>query len=483
MSQAAPTTLDTWVRRLGEEEFPMFAHTARSIAAMSADDGSSTGELAQVILRDNPMTARVLKMANSAYYNPGGVRISTVSRAIVILGFDTVRNIALSIGLVETMLSGSRHDNALAELVRSFHAAVQARELAEHSRSGNTEELFIAALLYRIGAVAFWCFPYGKDAALDWQYHNSSYRDEAERRVLGFTLRNLTLALIRDWHLSALLAAALASGNRRERNQVELAYRLADAVEQGWNHPETTAVLHKMANLLGKPLEEVTRLVYLNAQQAAKVMADFGIVNTARFIPPPPGDTELTPAGTAPAPDLHLHLQMGILRELATLLSERADLNLVLSTVLEGIYRGLKMDRVVLALLDPRQAKLVARYVLGQERETLQQRFQLDMATGGERGRDLFFSHVLDQNEPLWVDRRTRHQLADLFSRELHTLLGPGEFFVAPVRVHGQPRGVIFADRNPAHGPLAEQDYLSFRHFCDHANIAFNLLSGDGRRS
>ena len=99
MSQmTAPTTLDAWVRRLGEEEFPLFAHTARSIAAMSTDDGSSTSELAQVILRDNTMTARVLKMANSVYYNPGGVRINTVSRSIVILGFDTVRNIALSIG-------------------------------------------------------------------------------------------------------------------------------------------------------------------------------------------------------------------------------------------------------------------------------------------------------------------------------------------------------------------------------------------------
>ena len=63
------------------------------------------------------MTARLLKMANSVFYNPGGIRISTVSRAIVILGFNTVRNIALSISLVETMLSGSRHDNALAELV------------------------------------------------------------------------------------------------------------------------------------------------------------------------------------------------------------------------------------------------------------------------------------------------------------------------------------------------------------------------------
>ncbi|NPU92888.1 MAG: HDOD domain-containing protein [Gammaproteobacteria bacterium] len=488
MSQmTAPTTLDAWVRRLGEEEFPLFAHTARSIAAMSTDDGSSTSELTQVILRDNTMTARVLKMANSVYYNPGGVRINTVSRSIVILGFDTVRNIALSIGLVETMLSGSRHDNALAELVRSFHAAVQAKELAEQSKLGNTEELFIAALLYRIGAVAFWCFPYGKADALEWQYHNTTDREEAERRVLGFTLRNLTLALIRDWHLSALLATALASGNSRERNlrEVELAYRLANAVEQGWNHPEVTTVLHNIGSMLGRNNEWVTRQVYLNAQQAAKVMTDFGIVNTDRFIPPPPGETPEPAATTAAAPDPQLMLQLGILRELSALLSEKADLNLVLSTVLEGIYRGLKMDRVVLAMLDLRQPRLVARFVLGKERETLLQKFQVAMppttpVTGD--GREQIFSHVLAQNEPVWIDRRTRQQLSGLFVPELQTLLGPGEFFVAPVRVQGQPRGVIFADRSPANGPLTEQEFLTFRHFCDHANIAFNLLSSEVRR-
>src|SRR5690606_20580156 len=128
---------------------------------------------------------------------------------------------------------GSRHDNALAELVRSFHAAVQAKEIAEEIGIGNTEELFIAALLYRIGAVAFWCFPYGKDDALEWQYHNSTERDEAERRVLGFSLRNLTVALTRDWHLSTLLATALSTEHSRDRNlrHLELAYRLADAAE------------------------------------------------------------------------------------------------------------------------------------------------------------------------------------------------------------------------------------------------------------
>lgn len=475
----APANLDAWVRRLGDEEFPLFAHTARTIASISASDDTPAGELAQVILRDNTMTARVLKMANSAYYNPGGVRISTVSRAIVILGFNTVRSIALSIGLVETMLSGSRHDNALGELVRSFHAAVQAKEIADEMRLGNTEELFIAALLYRIGALAFWCFPYGKDDALEWQYHNSSDRNEAERRVLGFTLRDLTVALTRDWHLSTLLATAMTAPNPRDRSlrDVEYAYRLADAVSRGWDHPDTHKVIHHIAQMLGSPVEATTRLVFQNAQKAAKVMEDYGIVQTSRFIPPIPG-AQGAVATPAPAQDQQLQLQLSILRELTTLLAEKADLNLLLSTVLEGIYRGLKMDHVVLAMTDPRQTRLAARFALGEGREQWLQRFQLPLEGG-----DNLFIHVMGQNEPVWVDKRTRLQWSALLAGPVQAVVGSGEFLLAPVRVQGQVRGVIYADRQPGAAALSEQEFLSFRHFCDHANLGFQLLAGESRRS
>ena len=475
--KSAPASLDGWIRRLGEEEFPLFAHTARTIASISANDHTPANELAQVILRDNAMTARLLKMANSVYYNPAGIRISTVSRAIVLLGFNTVRNIALSISLVETMLSGSRHENALAELVRSFHAAVQAKEIAEEMRLGNTEELFIAALLYRIGAVAFWCFPYGKADALDWQYHNCSDRDDAERRVLGFTLRDLTVGLTRDWQLSTLLATALTARNNRDRSlrDVEYAYRLAEAVSRGWDHPDTSKVLHGIAQMVEKPMEWVTPLVFQNAQKAARVMEDFGITNTSRFIPPAPGEAS-APLAATPA-DQQLHLQISILRELTTLLGERADLNLVLGTVLEGIYRALKMDHVVLAMVESRQSRLVARFVLGKDREQWQQKFQFDMGQ-----QENIFSHVMALNEPLWVDKRTRLHLGPLLGPEIQAVAGNNECMLTPVRVQGQVRGVIYADRNSGGPPLTEQEFLSFRHFCEHANLAFQLLAAEGKR-
>ncbi|RLB68310.1 MAG: hypothetical protein DRH03_10005, partial [Deltaproteobacteria bacterium] len=56
-------------------------------------------ELGRVILEDPALTAQVLKVANSTFYNPRGNKISTVSRAIVILGYDNIRRLVLGLSV------------------------------------------------------------------------------------------------------------------------------------------------------------------------------------------------------------------------------------------------------------------------------------------------------------------------------------------------------------------------------------------------
>jgi len=145
--------------------------------------------------------------------------------------------------------------------------------------------------------------------------------------------------------------------------------------------------------------------------------------------------------------------------------------------VLEGIYRGLKMDHVVLAMTDPRQTRLAARLVLGDEREQWLQRFQLALD-----GSDNLFKHVMGQNEPVWMDKRMRLQLAPLLGEPVQSMVGGGEFLLAPLRVQGQVRGIIYADRQPGATQITEQEFLSFRHFCEHANLGFQLLAGENRK-
>ena len=463
------------VRRLGEEEFPLFAHTARRIASISSDDKSSSNELAQVILVDSAMTARVLRMANSAYYNPSGGRINTVSRAIVVLGYDVVRTIALSVSLVDSMLSGSRHESARAELVRSFHAAVQAKEFASLRNAANVEEIFIAALLNRLGHVAFWCFPYGMDAKLSEAYESAEQEESAEKAVLGFTLRELTAELTKEWHLSTLLTGALSNASFKDKNvlDIEHGFRIANAVEKDWNNGRIKQVIAEISNDLDRSKEFVTKAMYLNARKAAKVLDDYGFKNPFTFIPEPPGQIDVAAAEPQPPVDEKAQLQISILRELTSMLSEGEDLNTLLSTVLEGVYRALDMDRVCLALLSADRQKLTAKYAIGDGADAFKKLFSFDVFCG----RDNIFTHVLAANEPLWLDRKTRIQLGSLIVPEIYKVIGSVELFVMPIRIQGKPRGVIYADRGFEKTPFDDNTFLTFKHFCEHANIAFSVLT------
>lgn len=465
--------LKEWVRRLNDEEFPLFAHTARNIASLSANDEASVNELAQVILGDSAMTARVLRMANSAYYNPSNQRINTVSRAIVLLGFDVVRSIALSISLIDTVLTGGRHDEALGELVKSFHAAIQAKEFSSVRKAPNTEEIFIAALLNRLGVVAFWCFPYGKEKALIEAYALADEPEEAEKGILGFTLEQLTSALSKEWQLSTLLMGALSHSDTRDKNilDIERGFRLANSVEQGWDAKPVMSVLRDISEDINRPLKAVKEIAYDNSQKAMQMIEKFGIQIASQFIPPLPPEVVPGMELADSKKDDAEHLQLDILRELSTMLSEQVDLNTVLGTVLEGIYRSLSMDRVVLALIVNKRTQLVSKLALGDDHTRFGKSFDFPL---GEK--DNVFTHLLALNEPLWVDRKMRADLGPLLTPKIYNAIGQVEFFAVPVCVAGKPKGVIYADRSLMREPLQKHAFLTFRHFCEQANIAFTIL-------
>ena len=122
-----PLDLAAWIERIRGREMPVFGRTVESLRTLIADDRASASALAKVILMDPPMTTKVLRLANSAFFNHAHQGISTVSRAIVVLGFDPVVELALSVALIDALLNQGIRGRLHAEMARSFHAAVQAR--------------------------------------------------------------------------------------------------------------------------------------------------------------------------------------------------------------------------------------------------------------------------------------------------------------------------------------------------------------------
>jgi HD-like signal output (HDOD) protein len=146
--------LEAWMRTLSEQDMPTLNLVVKEICELSEDNDCRADDLTKIILRDANLTSRVLKISNSIHYNHSFTPIKTVSRAIVQLGFDNLKNITLASSLIDSFLKGKPKALLIQSLAKSFHAAVQARALVPYITGEHKEQVFIAALLRNIGELA-----------------------------------------------------------------------------------------------------------------------------------------------------------------------------------------------------------------------------------------------------------------------------------------------------------------------------------------
>ncbi|MEW6646672.1 MAG: HDOD domain-containing protein [Pseudomonadota bacterium] len=479
MTTAAHSSLDEWVRRISEEEMPIFGHTVQQVVSVAEDENAPTAALARVILQDASMTARVLKLANSVYYNPREQQISTISRAVVVLGFTTVRSMCLSIALVDSFVQGAPRDRLTRELARAIHAAVQARTVALERGDASPEEVFIAALLYHLGDLAFWCFSGEAGDRLDTLLRQPGITPEqAEMEVLGFPLRQLSASLVKEWRINDLLSTTLRhpdSPDVRSRN-ITLCHQLARAAEKGWESPRVQQLTQELARMTGQSDKAVSSSLHQNARDAARIAGYYGAAAAAAVIPLPRGETVVgedeLKVQEYPEPDGMLQLR--ILRELALLLDDpKSDFNLVLELVLEGIYRGAGMDRTLFALLTPDRRGLRAKFALGGERDALIGAFHFTRHPQEENA----FFHLLDDPAPLWFEPAKRPEQRRWQTAQLAEAVGRAPFFAAPILVNGKAIGLFFCDRALSERPLDEESFESFKHFVQQAGLGLGHLS------
>lgn len=463
-----PRTAQEWVARIREQEMPAFGATVAAVHHVIDDEQASAGRLAQVILQDAALTTKVLKLANSAYYNPTRQPISTISRAIVVLGFNVVVEIAIGIVLVDALLAGGVRERAVAEMARCFHAAVQARALLQLRKEHVGEEVFIAALLMRVGEMAFWCFGGASAQRLDALLAAGKLSaDEAQQAALGFHLRQLSLGLARDWRLGSLLIDVLEGRSRPavDEQAVLLAHRFAAVVEKGWDDPAVQPVLDSLAAFTGEPVELVRERLATGANEAARIAGFYGAAEASRLIPVP---TLAQPdPGIAEEPmDSGSRLQLRILREISGRIAAGAVLGEVMEMVLEGIYRSVGFGRVLVALLAPNRQQLLGKAALGPGAEALSQRLVITL---DQRADDLF--NVFFSN-PRLLRLGPGVTPAGIDAGRLTAIAGEHFACVAPIQAQGRVIGLFYADRPQARAPLDADSVDSFQLFTQQVALA-----------
>ncbi len=466
-AQKQPQNLEEWAELLRVEDMPIFSNTAQNIYASMDDRNKGAMDLASIILQDPNLTAKLLKIGNSPYYNPSRQKMSTVSRAIVILGLEVIRELTLACSFFESILSSTNKERANQEIALAIHAAVQARELAISLRDQSPEEVFIAALLHNIGHIAFWCSSNRQTLKTHESIAKSSLNtSDAEKKVLGFTLQDLGKKLSKSWHFSGLIAEAInhpESTDNRIRT-VLMGNRICEAIKSGWDSENMACCLNELQELSGESLDSIKTKIKCNTGKAADIARQFGANDASRFI----SDTESnTPIDAQEERSDKKQIQFQILQEITTHISGDIDLNALFEMVLEGIHRGVEMDRTLFMLLSADKKSLKEKISLGWLKPINAEKLQIS----SHEEHNLFF-HVLHEREGAWLKPSLD---AELYSQQIESAVGRHECFVFPIEVENKTIGLIYCDRSINAKALSLEDFSVTNHFVKQARIGLTL--------
>lgn len=170
------------------ETLPTLPVIITRILEVVKDERSSAKDLERIISCDQSITSRVLRIANSAYYGFSR-KITTIHRAIVILGFQTVQGLALGSSIFETFFRTGRtaYFDRTAFWLHSIACSRCAMTLAQDSGELDPEEAFLAGLIHDIGMVVMdYTMHHEYSGILKIAMNQESSLDELERDAWGF---------------------------------------------------------------------------------------------------------------------------------------------------------------------------------------------------------------------------------------------------------------------------------------------------------
>jgi putative nucleotidyltransferase with HDIG domain len=214
--------------------------TAMKVLRICNEPGVCANDLNRVISLDPVLTGRILQLVNSAYYSLPS-KVNSLTRAIILLGINTVKNVVLSFAIFETF---SKRDafrvfSADEFWAHSLSTAVTAKLLA--ARQGvprvEQEDFFVAGLMHDIGKIPLnHLFPEAYRQAVRLAEDSQRGMRAAEEERIGTDHCQVGLMIARKWQLSEDLADALtrhhsaADGVETGGLRLKQAVALADGV-------------------------------------------------------------------------------------------------------------------------------------------------------------------------------------------------------------------------------------------------------------
>jgi len=190
-------------------DLPTMPTVAGRVVQLVSDPNTTAVQLNKTIMSDQALSARILKLANSSFY--GCVRsINTVTQAIVIIGFGSIKNIVLAASTKEVYKKFGLTEKMLHE--HSLGVATASHVIAREIGFNKSEEAFMIGLLHDIGKVILNNgYPDKFMETMQEVYNEGKTAAEVEAKIFGFNHADVGALVLKKWNFSSEMVTAVAN--------------------------------------------------------------------------------------------------------------------------------------------------------------------------------------------------------------------------------------------------------------------------------
>lgn len=478
----AVSALDYVLRGAADEDFPALSGTISEINQIVASESESTHKLTQVILQDFALTDKLLRLVNTASYGQFGGKINTISKAVVILGFETVRNVAMTLILLEFLQNRSQAAQLKDEVIASFFAGLIAARLSRSRNVRDSEEAMICAMFHRLGRLLCLFYFYEESRQIAGLVAQGMDEGKAAQQVLGISYDDLGQGVARHWCFPERLLAGMKklppgviARPRSELDHLNLTVNLASelcTLAATAAPQDKDPALQRLAQryspagnmdaaLLLQALQQGLDEFALRAAALSLPTGQSALLNAvSQWCGHDQADAQVegseiagvlpveqaVPEGTdSAATDPESLLAAGV-QDVSNTLVGDYRLNDVLQMVLETMYRAMHFHHVVLFVRDAGSAQMRARHGFGRDIELLLPRLHFPLQFSAD-----VFHIALQKGVDVVIE--------DVQAESIHSKLPPWFlravdaqcFLLLPIMVREQPLGLLYADMQAAH--------------------------------
>ncbi len=437
------------------EDLPVLPKIVSEISEATRDDSSAAEDLADIILKDQTLTARVLRMINSVPYHRR-VKATTISQAVILIGFDAIRNLAISIALYGML---DRKSESLTMLYRhSLTVAVLCRILAERIAYPEPEEALIAGLIHDIGRLVLVKYFPEEYKRIESQVSAGKSRTEAEVEVIGANHAQIGEEILSEWKLAETLRNATGSHHTLTRHREVLAnvVKLANVMAHEIWSDEIQSVksidfAHQVLTLRPTDLEWAREELQVRFKEYAKIFESDA------------SELEDDDAAKAQRVADQKALELDCLADISRVMVSGASRDHIMTTICEGAFRGIGFDRVMLMFIDEKRKELVVRHAAGAGSDgMINLRFPANVGVIGKCVKERRTERVNASGEKA-RPQEPSDPIKAVESRD---------FVCVPIISGGQGVGAFVVDNGLSRRPVTDDALISLQTFANQVAIA-----------